>query len=68
MQSLTKRTRPSNTDARRVGSKSESEDCMVSVQLSPSALKEVAAAAKASGQSRAEWIRDALAEAISRRK
>jgi hypothetical protein len=68
MQSLAKRVHPSKTDARKVRSKSESETCTVSVQLSQSALKGLAAAAKASGQSRSAWIREALAEAISRRK
>jgi hypothetical protein len=39
----------------------------VNVELTPKLIKKLTAAAKASGQSKSDWIREAIAEAISRR-
>ena len=38
----------------------------VDVELPPELIKKLTAVLKASGQSKADWIRDAIAEAISR--
>ena len=46
----------------------EAKSGTVNVELSPELTEKLTAAAKASGQSTLDWIRDAIAEAISRRK
>lgn len=39
----------------------------VNVELGPELIEKLTAAAKASGQSKSDWIREAIADAISRR-
>lgn len=55
------------TGAPRKPEKMEAEDSTVHLTLNPELLRKLTAAAKASGQSEADWIREAIAEAISRK-
>jgi hypothetical protein len=45
----------------------EAGSSTVNVELAPELIKRLTAAAKASGQSKADWIHDAIREAISSR-
>ena len=47
--------------------KTEDIDGILDVELPPGLLRKAIAAAKASGQTPSEWIREALAEAIERK-
>ena len=67
MRELTKSERKPRTDARlkrpRVGAK----ESILQLELTSATLKDVMAAAEASGQSVSDWIRSAVDEAIARR-
>jgi hypothetical protein len=46
----------------------EADSSTVNVELSSELIEKLTAASKASGQSKSDWIRDAIAEAMARRR